>query len=271
MKNRSQLLSRLASIAVLTLLLICSVAWLAPRNSRFAATAQNANSGSVQNANPGSVQSANPGSCDPPPSGSLTQAQVAQFDSVAASLNDKETQANHDYANGKLRCKADPKPSACIMTVQKKFQNAETDIQEDRDENDANRQKAEIDAGAARDQCNVTGQTPAEKQENLRHFQALIGFQKQNVDIQLKYNIAKLNCQIYSEPGAIDNGGAKSSDKSPADDYNHMVKPGSGCVSAAEKQYQADQINLQADTNDENFLHTKNLTAIQKQQSAGGS
>ena len=80
--------------------------------------------------------------------------------------------------------------------AQKNFQNAETSIQKSRNENDANRQKAEIDAGAARDQCSLTGQTPAEKQENIRHFQALIALKKKTVDVQLKYNIAKLECQM---------------------------------------------------------------------------
>ena len=248
MRNHSQLLSRPASFRLPMLTLVLSVVCLAPDNHQFAASAQ----------------SANDSSCATVPDGSLSQAQVAQFESVEAGLKDKEAQANHDYANGKLRCKADPRPGACIMAAQKKFQNTETDIQEDRDTNDANRQKAEIDAGAARDQCNVTGQTPAEKQENLRHFQALIALKKKNVDVQVDYNIAKLACQKYSEAPAPDSGGAPSSDKRPLNDnYNNANKP-AGCVSEAEKEYKADQINLEADTNEENFLHTKNLTAIQK-------
>ncbi len=247
MINHSQPLPRAASISFLMLTLFLDIACLAPHSNQFAAAAQ----------------SANAGSCATVPDGNLSQAKVAQFENVEAGLKDREAQANHDYANGKLRCKADPVPSACIMTVQKKFQNTETSIQESRDTNDANRQKAEIDAGAARDQCNVTGQTPAEKQENLRHFQALIDLKKKNVDVQLKYNIAKLACQIYSVAPPPDNGGAPSSDKPPLNDYDHSSKP-EGCVSEAEKEYKADQINLEADTNDENFLHTKNLNAIQK-------
>ena len=248
MRNHSQSLSRPASISFLMLTLVFSVASLAPHNNQFAAAAQ----------------SANAGSCATVPDGNLSQAQVAKFESVEAGLKDREAQANHDYANGKLRCKADPTPSACMDAAQKKFQNTETGIQEDRDTNDANRQKAEIDAGAARDQCNVTGQMPAEKQENLRHFQALIDLKKKNVDVQLKYNIAKLECQMYTLAGfRADSGGAPSSDKRPPTDYVPLSRP-AGCVSEAEKAYQADQINLQADTNDENFLHTKNLTAIQK-------
>jgi len=43
-----------------------------------------------------------------------------------------------------------------------------------------------------------------------------------------------------------------------------MNRPPASCVSDAEKAYSADQINQQVDTNDENFLHTKNMTAIQK-------
>jgi hypothetical protein len=110
----------------------------------------------------------------------------------------------------------------------------------------------------------LTGQTPAEKQENLRHFQALIDLKKKSVDVQLKYNIATLQCQIYSVAGVrADSGGAPSSDKRPDTNYVPLSKP-AGCVSGAEKTYQADQINLQADTNDEDFLHTRNLKAIQK-------
>jgi hypothetical protein len=250
MRIRSQLLSRPMAISVLRFALIYSVACLTPQNIRFAAAAQ----------------SANTTSCTPVPDGNISRSQVTQFESVEAGLKDREAQANHDYANDKLRCKADTKPSACMMTAQKKFQNAETAIQEDRDTNDANRQKAEIDASAARDQCNVNGDTPAVKQENLRHFQALIDLKKKNVDVQVKYKIAKLACQMYSVTPPIDNGGAGSSDKhSRGDgDYIGASRP-KGCVSEAEKTYQADQINLEADTNDENFLHTKNLTAIQKQ------
>lgn len=250
MKNHSQLLSRPSSISFLRLTLVLSVACLAPHNSEFAAAAQ----------------SASAGSCTPVPDGNLTQAQVAQFDSVEAGLKDKEAQANHDYASAKLRCKGDPTPRACMDAAQKHFQNAETSIQESRDENGANRQKAEIDAGAARDQCNVTGQTPAEKQENLRHFQALIALKKKSVDVQTKYNYAKLECQMYTEAApTVDNGGAPSTDKRDYGDYVTMNKPPANCVSDAEKAYTADQANLQADTLDENFLHTKNMTAIQKQ------
>jgi hypothetical protein len=229
--------------------LICCAACFTPADSRFAAVAQ----------------STSAASCSPVPDGNPSQAQTAQFDNVEAGLKDRDAQANQDYANDKLRCKNDPKPTACLTTAQKKFQNAETLIQEERNTNGANRQEAQIDAGAARDQCNVTGATPAEKQENLRHFQALVGFQKQNVDIQVGYNNAKLSCNLYSVAAAPDSGGAKSSDKRTlSDDYSNATKP-QGCVSAAEKAYQTDQTNLQIATNNENFLHTKNLTAIQKQ------
>jgi hypothetical protein len=228
--------------------LVLSVACLAPHNSQFAAAAQ----------------SANAGSCATVPDGNLSQAQVAQYESVEAGLKDRLAQANHDYANAKLRCQVDPTPGACMDRAQKLFQNAETSIQESRDTNDANRQKAEIDAGAARDQCSVTGQTPAEKQENLRHFQALIDLKKKDVDVQTKYDIAKLECQMYSVGGVrADNGGAPSTDKRPDTEYAPLTRP-AGCTSEAEKAYQADQVNLQVDTNDENFLHTKNMTAIQK-------
>jgi hypothetical protein len=255
MRNHPQSLSLPASISFPVLTLILSVACLAPHNNQFAAAAQ----------------SANAGSCTPVPDGNLTQAQVAQFDSVEAGLQEQETQANHDYANAKLRCKVDTTPGACMDRAQKKFQNAETSIQKSRDENDANRQKAEIDAGAARDQCNVTGQTPAEKQENLRHFQALIALKKQNVDVQTKYTLAKLDCQMYSVAVTrADSGGAPSSDKRPDTEFTPIAKP-AGCVSEAEKEYQTDQVNLQIATNDENFLYTKNMTAIQKQQSAGSN
>ncbi len=241
-------LSRQACMLFLLTVLDLSAACIAPPNNWFAAAAQTANSRS----------------CMPVPDGNISQAQVAQYESVEAGLKDKEAQANHDYANDKLRCKADPKPSACLMTAQKKFQNAETGIQQDRDTNDGNRQRAEIEAGAARDQCNVTGDTPAEKQENLRHFQALIALKIKNVDIQTKYNIDKLECQIYSVAAAPDSGGAISSDKrAPSDNYNTFSKP-AGCTGDAEKAYAADQVSLQVDTNDENFLHTKNMAAIQK-------
>ncbi len=248
MKNHSQSLSRPASLSFLMLTLVLNIACLAAHNNQFAAAAQ----------------SATAGSCTPVPDGNITQAQVAQYESVEASLKDRNAQANHDYENGKLRCKADPKPSACLMTVQKKYENTAASIQEGRETNDANRQKAEIDAGAARDQCSLTGQTPAEKQENIRHFQALIALKKKNVDVQLKYSIAELECQMYSVAAPPDSGGAPSSDKRPLNDYDTNSKP-AGCDSAAEKAYSADQVNLQADSNDEDFLHTKNMTAIQKQ------
>jgi hypothetical protein len=229
------------------LTLVLSVAFLAPHNRQFAAAAQ----------------SANAGPCATVPDGNISQAQVAQYESVEAGLKDRDAQANHDLTNDTLRCKADPTPSACTMKAQQKYQNTETGIQEDRERNGANRTKAGIDAGAARDQCNVTGQTPAEKQENLRHFQALVDLSKKHVDVQLKYSIAELECQMYSVVAPPDSGGARSSDKHPVNDYALDSKP-AGCDSAAEKAYQADQINLQADTNDEDFLHTKNLNAIQK-------
>jgi hypothetical protein len=248
MGNHSQSLSRPASISLLRLAVVLSVAWLAPYNNQFAAAAQ----------------SADAGSCAPAPDGNLSQAQVAQFESVEAGLKDQEAQANHDYANAKLRCNVDTTPGACMDRAQKLFQNAETKIQESRDRNDGDRQKAEIDAGAARDQCNVTGQTPAEKQENLRHFQALIALKKKNVDVQVNYNVAKLECEMYSAPAPRgDSGGARSTDKRPDTEYYPLTKP-AGCDSEAEKEYAADQVNLQVETNDENFLHTKNMTAIQK-------
>ena len=250
MRNHPQSLSRPASISFLMLSLVLGVACLAPRNNQFAAAAQ----------------SANAGSCAPVPDGNISQAQVAQFESVEAGLKDQEAQANHDYASAKLRCKGDPTPGACMDRAQKLFQNSETSIQKSRNENDANRQKAEIDAGAARDQCSLTGQTPAEKQENIRHFQALIALKKKNVDVQLKYTNAKLDCQMYTEAApTVDNGGAPSTDKRDYGDYVTMNKPPASCVSDAEKAYTADQANLQADTLDENFLHTKNMNAIQKQ------
>lgn len=250
MRNHLQSLSRPAFISFLVFILVLSVACLGAHNSQFAAAAQSPDSGS----------------CSPVPDGNVSQAQLAQFDSVEAGLKDKEAQANHDYASAKLRCKGDPTPRACMDAAQKHFQNAETSIQKSRNENGANRQKAEIDAGAARDQCNVTGQTPAEKQENLRHFQALIALKKKDVDVQLKYTNAKLDCQMYTEAApTVDNGGAPSTDKRDYGDYVTMNKPPASCVSDAEKAYTADQANLKADTLDENFLHTKNMTAIQKQ------
>ena len=248
MRNHPQSLSRQASISFVILTLVLSVACLAPHNNQFAAAAQ----------------SANAESCAPVPDGNISQAQVAQYESVEAGLKDRDAQANHDLTNDTLRCKADPQPSACTMAAQKKYENTEAGIQEDRETNDANRQKAEIDAGAARDQCNMTGQTPAEKQENLRHFQALIDLKKKDVDVQLKYTNAKLECQMYSVEAAPDSGGAPSSDKHPSTGFVTMNRPPASCVSDAEKAYSADQINQQVDTNDENFLHTKNMTAIQK-------
>jgi hypothetical protein len=110
----------------------------------------------------------------------------------------------------------------------------------------------------------VTGQTPQEKQENLRHFKALIDLKKKNVDVQVNYNVAKLECEMYSAPAPrADSGGAPSTDKRPDTEYYPLTKP-AGCVSEAEKEYAADQVNLQVETNDEDFLHTKNLNAIQK-------
>jgi hypothetical protein len=230
------------------LALVLSVVCGSARNNRFAAEAQ----------------SADAGSCATVPDGNLSQAQVAQYESAEAGLKDRLAQANHDYEDAKLRCKVDTTPGACMDRAQKLFQNAETSIQEDRDRNNANRQKAEIDAGAARDQCNVTGQTPAEKQENLRHFQALIALKKKNVDVQPKYTLAKLDCEVYTESAPrAQSGGAKSTDKRPDTEIYPLAKP-AGCTSEAEKVYAADPVNLQIATNDEIFLHTKNVTALQK-------
>ena len=248
MRNHSQSLSRLVSLSSLMLTLVLSVACLPVHNNQFAAAAQ----------------SASAGSCTPVPDGNITQAQIAQFESVEAGLKDQLEQANHDYEIAKMRCKVDPTPGACMDRAQKLFQNAEITVQKRRDENGANREKAEIDAGAARDQCNVTGQTPAEKQENLRHFQVLIALKKKNVDVQHNYEYAKLDCQMYttSAPPA-QSGGAPSSDKRPDGEFYPLAKP-AGCVSEAEKEYKAAQVNLQVDSNEEDFLHTKNLKAIQK-------
>lgn len=249
MRDHSQPCSRPASLSILTITLVLGVACLLPYNSQFAAAAQ----------------SADAGSCSPVPDGNITQAQVAQFESVEAGLKDQEAQANHDYANAKLRCKVDTTPGACMDRAQKLFENAEITVQKRRDENDANRQKAEIDAGAARDQCNVTGDTPAEKQENLRHFQALIAIKKKNVDVQTNYTLAKLTCQMYTESAPrAQSGGARSTDKRPDTEFYPLAQPPASCVSDAEKEYKAGQVNLQIDTNDENFLHTKNMNAIQK-------
>ncbi|MDR3754754.1 MAG: hypothetical protein P4K93_15550 [Terracidiphilus sp.] len=248
MKNHSQSLSRPASISFLMLTLVLGVAWVAPHNNQFAAAAQ----------------SANAGSCATVPDGNITQAQIAQFESVEAGLKDQLAQANHDYEIARLRCKVDPTPGGCMDRAQKLFQNAEITVQKRRDENDANRQKAEIDAGAARDQCDVTGETAAEKQENLRHFQVLIALKKKTVDVQTNYTLAKLDCQMYttSAPPA-QSGGAPSSDKRPDGEFYPLAKP-AGCVSEAEKEYKAAQVNLQVDSNEEDFLHTKNLKTMQK-------
>src|SRR5271170_6767367 len=119
MKDHPQSLSRPASISLLMLAVVLSVAWLASNNNQFTAAAQ----------------SADAGSCATSSDGNISQAQVAQFESVEAGLKDQEAQANHDYANAKLRCKVDTTPGACMDRAQKLFQNAETKIQESRDRN----------------------------------------------------------------------------------------------------------------------------------------
>ncbi len=249
MKDHARSISQQALRLTVTLMLVCTFAQFHPENKLLAVAAQTTQAGS----------------CTPRPDGNISKDEVTRFDNKEASIKDDEAQANHDYANAKLRCKADPKPSACIVTAEKKFQEAQIAVQKSRNTNDATRQKALIDAEAAKDECNVTGQTAAEKNENLRHFHALIDFKKKRVDVELKYKNAKLGCGRYTEVSPADSGGAKSSDKpSGYDDdgaYNNFGHP-KGCVSNAEKEYKNDQINLEADTNDENFTHEKNLRKI---------
>jgi hypothetical protein len=69
-----------------------------------------------------------------------------------------------------------------MLDSQRKFQDAQNNIAISRNNNNAPREKANIDSQSAVDECNVTGQTAPEKQENLHHFRAEIDLKKKLVD-----------------------------------------------------------------------------------------
>ena len=187
-----------------------------------------------------------------------TETASTDFAAKEAALKEREAQANHDYENAKLLCEADESPRGCLMAAQTNYQNEQISIAENRNRNDAARTKASIDIESAKDECNVTGETPAVLQENRRHYEALIAIKKQGVDVETTYKNAILDCRTR-ESHPSESGGAKSSDQ--PGNYNYSNQ-GSGCSTEAEKDYAKAKARLQVATNDENFTHDKNLAAI---------
>lgn len=154
----------------------------------------------------------------------------ARYYDQETSIKQEEVQANIDYANDKLLCKGS---LSCMMQAQRKFQKAQNNIRINRNNNNATHQKALIDIQAASDVCNVKAPTESEQDEYVRHFRAEIDIKKQEVDVNTKYDDAKINC------GADRN-----------------------CVIQAGKTYADDQLRLQVARNNENATHMKNLIAI---------
>jgi hypothetical protein len=142
-------------------------------------------------------------------------------------------QANTDYANAKLLCKGS---LSCITKAEKNFENAQNNITIGRNDNNATHQKALIDIQADCDQMQLPfSKVAADNDEARRHFRALIEIKKSTVDVNTKYNNAKIKC---------------GADRA--------------CVAMAGKTYADDQLRLQIDTNNENATHTKNQLAIDR-------
>jgi hypothetical protein len=181
-----------------------------------------------------------------------------RFDNEEFNIKQREIQANVDYENAKLRCRdsqttAKPKATGCMLDAQRKFQDAQNNIAISRNNNNATREKANIDSQSAVDECNVTGKTPAEQQENLRHFHAEIDLKKKLVDVNTTYANNKLACASKYPHDTYETSGSTDESRKT-------------CLKNNEKSYASDQVSLQIDRNNENATHTKNLMTIQRSQ-----
>lgn len=188
--------------------------------------------------------------------GNASKNVAAAFEKEEDSIKEAEAQANVDYANDKLRCKGQqtterPNATGCMVDAQRKFQRAQNDIGIRRNDNNATRSKALIDIQAAADECNVTGSTPAEKEENLRHFHAEVAAKKTVVDVNNNYADGKLACASKFAHDTYESSGSTEESRRT-------------CLKELEKTYASDQIQIEIDRNTENALHAKNQRAILK-------
>jgi hypothetical protein len=174
---------------------------------------------------------------------------------IASFYYDKETeiqqkllQANIEYTNDKKACKANA--TGCMNKAQRKFQKAQYEILTRRNENNCQRSMWEIDNEAQSDIRYVLGNgaTPFEREENSRHFDALIGIKKKTVDENTNFENEKISCK--------------------------MDDKGQGCVEDAETKHAAALAALKEDLDNENAMH---LIAVRRgeqrpsRRSAGGT
>jgi hypothetical protein len=191
------------------------------------------------------------------------------YDAHEAVLKERTAEAKHEYDNALLQCKLAASHRACVTAAENKYEDELIRIAVQRNRNGADRSKAAIDAQSATDECNVTGETPALKEENRRHYEVQIDIKKEEVDAETGYKNAKLECDIHEgAEHSHDSGGAISKDRPTLDaDGNYVPSRGGqgrGCVSDAEKQYASAKVKLQIKTNDENYTHDKNVAEIRK-------
>jgi hypothetical protein len=161
---------------------------------------------------------------------SATAAEIASFYyDKETELQQKLLQANITYTNDKKACKANA--TACMNKAQRKFEKAQYEILILRNNNNCQRDLAMIENESQSEIRSVMGNgvTPFERNENSRHFLALIDIKTKTVNENTYFENAKLTCKIDEK--------------------------GSGCVAGAESAHAAALAALMEDLNNENALH----------------
>jgi hypothetical protein len=153
-------------------------------------------------------------------------------------IRQEHVDAETQYANDKLRCKGD---KYCLTTAGTTFQAALNQVYIHTNNNNGTHQKAIIDFRRASESKRVTGTTPQDKAENLRHFNAETTFQKEVVDADTQYANNKILCDTDFQSVAPSN-----------DSY---------CMKQAASKYADAQLQIQIQRNTEDGTHAKNLIA----------
>jgi hypothetical protein len=191
--------------------------------------------------------------------GAAAKTETTRYENEENSIKDAETQASVDYDNAKLLCKksqtvTQPKATGCLVDAQRKYQDAQIANGDRRCNNNATRAKANIDIQAAADECAVTGPTPADQQENVRHLRAMVDIKKKVVDANNTYDKGKLGCVPPPAPP----------DSKPNPGWEEANPSKGTCLKQVEKTYTDTQVDIQIASNTENATHAKNQRNILK-------
>ena len=113
----------------------------------------------------------------------------------------EEVDAETQYANDKITCDKEflrSKADGCMQWAQGRYAAAKDKVVIHRNNNNGTHQKAVIDFQRASESKNITGKSPQEKGENLRHFNAETTFKKEEVDANTQYENDKVLCHTQS-------------------------------------------------------------------------